>query len=102
VQLASPLRSAADLPLARRPARELARLIRTRAVSPVEVLDAAACVARARRARYGDELARLLFKGLRRIVVNSGVGITIRPKGERRYVSPSMRPPALPPRRFCR
>ena len=37
---ASPLQSAADLPLARQTARELARLIRTRAVSPVEVLDA--------------------------------------------------------------
>ena len=33
-------RSAADQPLARQSARELARLIRTRTVSPVEVLDA--------------------------------------------------------------
>ena len=30
----------ADVSLTRRPARELARLIRERAVSPVEVLDA--------------------------------------------------------------
>ena len=59
-------------------------------------------VARARQARYGDELARLLSRGLRRNVVNSGLRITIRPKGERRYVSRSNRPPALPPRRFCR
>jgi amidase len=40
MQPASPLQSAADLPLARQPVRELAWLIRTRAVSPVEVLDA--------------------------------------------------------------
>ena len=40
VQPASLLRSAAAPSLARQPARELARLIRTRAVSPVEVLDA--------------------------------------------------------------
>jgi amidase len=39
-QAAPPLPSAAELALARQPARELARLIRTRAVSPVEVLDA--------------------------------------------------------------
>jgi amidase len=39
-QPASPLSPAAEVTLARQPARELARLIRARAVSPVEVLDA--------------------------------------------------------------
>jgi amidase len=40
MQPASSRQSAAEVTLARQPARELARLIRTRAVSPVEVLDA--------------------------------------------------------------
>jgi amidase len=39
-QAAPPRSPAAELALARRPARDLARLIRTRAVSPVEVLEA--------------------------------------------------------------